>query len=346
MLLFVLLVASIVLSAVQGFQNENILHLVTRLTRPVHNSPIVPFATRRPESVKDDDDSSHTMEQQQEEMIQRGELVGTMENLLWVLPWVSALLAYESYEDIARLFHNYLISVNSYKWGPGEEYGSSIIANVLNGPLSGSLSIMFGTLVAVTVSTLYDRQQTIERAIIDFSEEARILKSLLQGFPDDDIRSLLEERLAKSTSILFDKLRTRDMSIDNLRRQKELPTMMKILTKLSKEESELPRMFDECVGSVRSMLSARATLLSSLQSSFPPWHYITLASLAAAQSLVFLFDANGNDQLYQAGFQLQLCWGALFWVWSMLGVLIYDLSSPLSGFFKVSQNRHLYFMVP
>jgi hypothetical protein len=308
---------------VRGFQPKPLSYS----QRLVHDTRIIRYATPSPEPVED------IGKEQREENVRRGELGGKFESALWLIPWVNAYLAFESYEFIARHFHAFLLGVNSIKWGPEEEYGTSIIVSVLNGPLSASLSITFGTLVAVTVSTLYERQQNIQRAFIDYAEEARVLKCLLQGFPEDK-RKILAQKLDLGMKHVFDSIRARDISVENIRKRNQLPGVVKVLTEVS-SGADVPRVIDDSFASVRVLLSARSSLLSEVQSTFPAWHYITLASLALAISLVFLFDANGNEQLYQAGFQLRLCWGVLFWVWSMLAVLIYDLSSPLTGFFKV-----------
>ena len=74
-------------------------------------------------------------------------------SLFWVIPWFNAVAAMNSYEYIARQFKDYVAAINSLNWDPGETHGSLIISPVLNGPLSTSIAITFGTLVAITVST-------------------------------------------------------------------------------------------------------------------------------------------------------------------------------------------------
>jgi hypothetical protein len=288
----------------------------------------------RVDSRSSSDTSRFAVKHDQEELEKKYERQDLAVSLFWVIPWFNAVAAMNSYEYIACQFKNYVEAVNSVNWAPGETHGSVIIIPVLNGPLSTSIAITFGTLVAVTVSTLVDRQTAIQDAFIDLAEELRSFKILLEGFPSP-YREALRQHINIATKQTFDDLRAGDLSTSTIRKRMTLATTLNVLTQIS-TKPDPPRVLDEAFASVQRMLNARSRLISATQKTFPSWHYFTLGSLAMAISVVFLIEANGDNQLYQAGFQLSICWSMLFWVFSMLGVLIYDLSMPLAGLFTVS----------
>ena len=275
----------------------------------------------------------------QEKLERKHERQDFAASLFWVIPWFNAVAAMNSYEYIACHFKDYVAAMNSLNWDPGETHGSLIISPVLNGPLSTSIAITFGTLVAVTVSTLVDRQTAIKDAFTDLAEELRSFKVLLKGFPSP-YREALRRRIDIATENTFDDLRAGELSTSTVRKGTTLRTILSILTEIS-TKPDPPRVLDDAFASVQRMLSARSRLISATQKTFPLWHYFTLGSLAMAISVVFLLEADGDNELmHQAAFQLRICWSMLFWVFSMLGVLIFDLSTPLTGFFTVSSICH------
>jgi hypothetical protein len=281
------------------------------------------------------DTSRFAVKDDQKELERKRERQDFAASLFWVIPWFNAVAAMNSYEYVACQFNDYVEAINSLNWAPGETYGSLIISPVLNGPLSTSIAITFGTLVAVTVSTLVDRQTAIQDAFTDLAEELRSFKILLRGFPSP-YRETLRQRIKIATENTFDDLRAGDLSTSTVRKRTTLLTTLNVLTEIS-TKPDPPRVLDQAFASVQRMLNAKSRLISATQKTFPLWHYFTLGSLAMAISVVFLIEANGDNQImYQAGFQLRICWSMLFWVFSMLGVLIYDLSTPLTGFFTVS----------
>lgn len=275
----------------------------------------------------------------QEELERKHERQDFAASLFWVIPWFNAVAAMNAYEYISCQFKDYVEAMNSLNWAPGETYESLIISPVLNGPLSTSIAITFGTLVAVTVSTLVNRQTALQDAFTDLAEELGTFKILLKGFPSP-YREALRQRISVATENTFNDLRAGDLSTSTVRKRTTLKTILNILTEIS-TKPDSPRVLDESFASAQRMLNARSRMISAIQNTFPLWHYFTLGSLAMAISVVFLIEANGNNQImYQAGFHLRICWSMLFWVFSMLGVLIYDLCTPLTGFFTVSSMSH------
>jgi hypothetical protein len=75
---------------------------------------------------------------------------------------VMAGLAFGSYKMTAEAFHAFVDTASGHTWAPvdGGAHWTGLIAPALTGPVSSSLSLLFGTLMSMTVGSLYNRQNT------------------------------------------------------------------------------------------------------------------------------------------------------------------------------------------
>jgi hypothetical protein len=257
-----------------------------------------------------------------------------LESLLWLVPWISGACAYSSFELVASNFHSAVEAINQANWKPGDDFESGIDLPALRGPLTTSLSIMLGTLVAVTVSSLYNRQVSIQGALVSLEEEVCYLKMLIQNYPQP-YRELAREKIDEAVVSAFDDVRDGVVTPESMRERTRLPAFVELINDLS-EQPNAPKMIDESFGCVQRLVNARARMISAALTTFPLFHYGTLGSLSLAIATLFLIEADSITQQYQAGFQLRLSWSILFWVFSMLAILLYDLSRPFSGVFQIS----------
>ena len=91
----------------------------------------------------------------------------------------------------------------------------------------------------------------------------------------------------------------------------------------------------EAYASLSRLTEYRSRLIVSLQTVFAPTHYLNITALAATLLTVFLLETDRDVLQFLVGFQLSLCWGLLIGTYSMLAVIMYDLSTPFSGVFRV-----------
>ena len=76
--------------------------------------------------------------------------------------------------------------------------------------------------------------------------------------------------------------------------------------------------------------------MAYVQRKFPGFHYANLITLAITICLIFLIETDPNTVDFLAEPQLALSWALLIGVFSMLFVVVFDLSSPLAGITRVS----------
>jgi hypothetical protein len=97
-------------------------------------------------------------------------------------------MAYFFYDDTSHTFHKLLDWASGNTWVPadGGKYISEITRNALTGPVTFSVSILFGSLVGLTISTLHGRQMSLQRLFVTLHEEGKEMEALLQAFPAHD----------------------------------------------------------------------------------------------------------------------------------------------------------------
>jgi hypothetical protein len=127
-------------------------------------------------------------------------------NPLIMIPIISPILAYLSYDELATLF-NSLFDLLDFKrsWVPvdGGAYKASIIAPAINGIVVPSVSILFATLISNTVATLRQRQIDIHTCLNTEAGDLRVLSSLVDAFPKSEEKDRCREYLTQYTSRLI-----------------------------------------------------------------------------------------------------------------------------------------------
>jgi len=196
------------------------------------------------------------------------------------------------------------------------------IQPILNGPVSLSLSILFGSLVAMTIQSLYQNQIAMHTNLIGTVEEVRALESLSQGFP--------EPFQSKTQNILNDYLQEslQDFELGMVTsKSQEMSQLLVILNELSEKANSPLTIVEEAYRSVSKLRDLRAELISTLQTGFSGSHYANMSFLGVALLFVFQLQSNG-------GFPLSACWGLLVAAYTMAGLVINDLTTPFSGIFQ------------
>ena len=108
-------------------------------------------------------------------------------NPVLIIPILSPILAYATYDDVAKTFNTFIDILNVKRsWVPvdGGAYQARIIAPAINGIVVPAISILFATLISNTVSTLRQRQIDIHTFLNKEAGELRLLSSMVESFPD------------------------------------------------------------------------------------------------------------------------------------------------------------------
>jgi hypothetical protein len=258
---------------------------------------------------------------------------------VWLLPVINMAGAFYLYRDTQLAFHNFMDAASGHLWVnvDGNNYMTEIVKPVLNGPVTLSISILFGTLISMTIQTLYRRQIALHQTLISTVEEVRELQWLVEGFPEPYKTSAhtLLTRFIKGSFQDFSK--QRQVTPESLR-TKEMTQMIVLLNELSKTTNSPNIIVCEAYGCVHRLKDRRAEFMSTFQTVFSRAHYVVIGLLAATLLFVFLLESDNDTLQFLLDFQLSICWALLIGSYSMLGVIIYDLSSPFTGIFTTMKG--------
>jgi len=268
------------------------------------------------------------------------------EYLIFTFPILMAAVSLETHRSFALEFHNVCDWVTKNGWDDGllvlsgqqqsqQEDALGLVRSGLNGPVVTSIAILFGTLVANTISTLIDRNLSIQRCGIAMGEEIRMTRLMLDSFSyryrDEGNRRLnvfVEEWLADFWS--------GSTTIASLRKLTPyLEDCIRLIHDANRDSTEQQSgaAIGEAYTSLTKLRSLQAETMAQSQRSYPWFHYANLIVLGFGICVIFLIDTDPdtvqND--FSAEPQLALSWSLLVGTLSMLFVVVCDLTSPLAG---------------
>jgi hypothetical protein len=265
-----------------------------------------------------------------------------------IAPAFMSALAFASYKDTSQFFHDFVDFASGHTWAPVDRgaYLTDLISPALNGPVGSFVSLLFGTLTSMTVSTLFQRQASMARILSELLEDLRLIQLHVQYFPPE-YREPALAMLNDYNQGIVQSLNDPDLLSDKTLQQrnyrdvsrKSAETLMMLLHEMSHDDDSHHRVPDsiksEAYGTLNRIIRLKSSLTTTYDNQFPIWHYGNLAVLALAISIIFLVMTDRTALQFLGGFQLRLCWAMLIGTFSMLAVVIYDLSTPLSGAFQV-----------
>lgn len=275
-------------------------------------------------------------------------------NPVLIIPLVSPILAYMSYDEVARLFNGCIDFFNKDRsWMPvdGGQYQARIIAPAINGIIVPAISILFATLISNTVATLRQRQIDIHTSLNLEAGDLRVLSIMVDAFPQSYQRDKCREYLAQYTSRLIAESNDR-VKLNSLEFQgstdSEMNGFVSVLNELTNLDGVddtngdnsrvLPHgtILSESYSAVVRLNTQRSSRITSLQATFPTLHYAILSTLAGSVCLAFLIETNQDILIFLNAIQLRILWTMLIGTFSALAVVCYDLSGPFRGQYQIS----------
>jgi Protein of unknown function (DUF4239) len=271
-----------------------------------------------------------------------------VESFIWWLPVVMGIVAFNTYTDTSAAFHHFIDVASGYQWSSvpdGGKYMSDIVQPVLNGPVTFSVSVLLGTLVAMTIGTLSTKQSAIHNLLVSTIEEMHDLELLVDEFPDGlSYKTSLQTILLNFVSTAQSDLANKSFTPTSFQKEK-ISTMTLLLNRFSQDTEAVNKfpgsssVVSGIQGSLQRLKDLRTQYLAQYQTTFSVFHYMNIAVLAMTLLFVFLWETDQTVMQYLLKFQLSICWAVLIASYTMLGVLIYDLTTPFSGMFSVMQNE-------
>lgn len=298
--------------------------------------------------------------------------------LVYLFPVVATVSAFTLYEGTSHAFHALVDSASHQKWYPvdGGALIGDIILPAINGPVLGTIGLLFATLVSTTIGNLYQRQMSISRSIVKEVDDLRRLGYLFQSLPEPYRREAQME-LKKFVNQIFAAASKRNIGT-SFYRDVTLTPMFLLLNKIScqVEMDESIKVsgyiLDEAYTLIRRINDERTAIAVLLRPAFPPLHYVNLIALGTCICLVFLIETDRDLIFFLAGFQLRMLWSILIGIFAMvssaciprvalyakawshcpalsiqqMATVIYDLESPFGGSYNAisSTDRELEFL--
>ena len=134
---------------------------------------------------------------------------GSTHGFWWIFPFVVMVTAYATFPALSQAFDRLVLWISDDGWLPDTPEKMSLLSNVLtqvvNGPVVTSISVLFATLISVTISTLHSRQHDVQLSLINEVEALRNLETTLAS-PVYTTCTTSMEKLALASSV--EELRT------------------------------------------------------------------------------------------------------------------------------------------
>lgn len=265
--------------------------------------------------------------------------------VVYIFPVVSSVSAFTFYESISKGFHSAVQAASQNKWIPvdGGQLIGDIILPAINGPVLGTIGLLFATLVSTTIGNLYQRQMSISNNIVREVDDLRRLGYLLQSLPEP-YKSEAQMELKYFVNTIFEAARLKSLSEDTYRNVTLAP-MFLLLNRVSidVERKDTLIVSGNILGEgyelIRRINDQRTNIAVLLRPAFPKLHYVNLLALASCICLVFLIETDRDLMFFLAGFQLRLLWSILIGIFAMMASVIHDLENPFSGSYNVSARQ-------
>ena len=268
-----------------------------------------------------------------------------------------------------------IISNNNWIAVDGGAYQAEIITPAINGLVVPSIALLFATLVANTINSLRLRQQQIRTSLNTEANDIRMLSTMIDSLPKElhEVKYRLRDYLIQYTSRIIAESRP-GLSVDLQMLDCELNGFLGLWNKVSMASYQtmyidtmlpvsnetinnsslyqndlnlsqrqlqsstqiLPSyIFTEAYDALTRLRSERSIRLSSLQSTYPPLHYVILTLLGSSICTTFLMETNQELLIFLSAIQLRILWSMLIGTFSALAVVNYDLRDPFRGSYNV-----------
>jgi hypothetical protein len=104
-------------------------------------------------------------------------------SLLWTIPLIVAIVSFGTFRATSRFLFKAIEWTTQQPWLPSTDaqinHQTNVVTQVVNGPVITSISVLFASLVSMTISSLHSRQVDIQRSFIWEVHQLRLLQSLL-----------------------------------------------------------------------------------------------------------------------------------------------------------------------
>jgi hypothetical protein len=274
--------------------------------------------------------------------------------MLWTFPIWVATISFACFPIVADVFHELVQRESAGTWYRKTEQQinlqATVVTQVVNGPVITSISVLFATLVSLTISNLHSRQVDIRKSFLLEVQNIRRLQQLLETTPAVRKRAPpAKEYLRQHSDNLVRETRGDLTTVGgngdpHLFIESTLPALLSwshlAISKLSTEASDSQYVLMQIQDMTYSLLQERARRWLALEAMhFPAVHYLTLSLLALSIGISFLVATDQAGFIFLYGLPVKILWSVLAGSLAALGVLCFDLSMPFGGAYQVPDQE-------
>jgi len=282
----------------------------------------------------------------------------------YILPVVGPAVAFWQWRNILQMTHALLGDERQLL-----ELMQVTLTPATNGIVIASLSIAFGTLTSLTISSLRQRQKEIRQCLNKEACDIRLLQALFvstfrleveescrsrhkNGGSESEMETLnvhlrcLELLQMYAARIQYESTADADMAA--LQRQTvpdtELLTILNSLVVLRQPPRfSVMSVRDDATVRVSRLNDFRSDRLSSINTAFPPLHWVILSLLASSITLCFLIEVDQSEGRFLAerpedSLRLRLVFTIMTGSFCGLTALCADLNDLFRGSFNVNES--------
>lgn len=275
---------------------------------------------------------------------------------LLAVPVLVPFASFFSYPLVQKIYHFTADALSGFTYMTMRDGGASQIAELLpvtNGIVVPSVSVAFGTLTAITIQTLRQRQITIRALLNKESCALRNLhtasRAVLAGAPYDRerlqtnlllgeyaTRLIFESRLGIDLEVL-ERVGASDSELDGI------TEVLYTVPERPREDGAPPPLFLQntdftAMNLLRDLQMLRSERLALLQTPFPAVHWLILTILAGSIVLAFLFETDLQVLQFLDDLQLRYLFTVLTSAFLALASLCVDLADPFRGSFTIAPS--------
>ena len=264
---------------------------------------------------------------EQEALLQR-------DSKIWIMPFLVGSTAFTFFPQTIQTFHN-VVEFLSFGQYTGEL--SDDIRPVINGPVTLTISILFGSLVSMTISTLYERQTEIHKVGIATVNEARYIQFLAEGLNEPQ-RSIIKDQVKVFTLQRLQTFFRGDMFAKE-NRNNDINPLLLTLHEVSQYDNG--PYVSELYVSLRNLKQIWIDYVAAVQKSFTPAHYINLGLQATTLLIILLWETDDTALLEAHPFELRVAWTLLLSTLASLWAIIGDLNTPVSNIITMIRKHQV-----
>jgi len=263
-------------------------------------------------------------------------------------PISAAVASFFLYPTTALWFHNAVNALSNNNWEPvdGGQLQWSILLPALNGVVMTAVSLLYANMISTTGTALRNRQITVHSSLSTEVEGLRAFIQLIPYYPTKEARQQFASYIQGYLAVLVQETDSEKQDLEALR-SNSLPLsqyrngLHTLSTTTSTTTTTNGNILDQSYFTLDKISDARTTRITSLQTRFPPLHYVTITALTAVILLVFLLETDRKVILFLDKFQIQSVWALLVGTVTAIYCIGIDLAQPFIGTYTVPAEQLL-----